>query len=71
MKPIRIWYQSYVDYDNGKTYWDRLRKHLDDIVEPANIAGIEIYRSPAELPARFGGAESACGVIVIWTRVRA
>ena len=34
MKPIRIWYQSYVDYDNGKTYWDRLRKHLDEIAEP-------------------------------------
>jgi len=33
MKPIRIWYQSYVDYDNGKTYWDRLRKHLDEIAD--------------------------------------
>jgi hypothetical protein len=19
---VRIWYQSYVDYENGKTYWD-------------------------------------------------
>jgi hypothetical protein len=28
MDPIRIWYQSYVDEANGKTYWDRLRRHL-------------------------------------------
>ena len=25
---MKIWYQSYVDYENGKTYWDRLRMHL-------------------------------------------
>jgi allantoin racemase len=41
MKPIRIWYQSYVDYENGKTYWDRLRKHLDAIVEPGTIVDIK------------------------------
>jgi allantoin racemase len=41
MKPIRIWYQSYVDYDNGKIYWDRLRKHLDDVVEPGTIVDIK------------------------------
>ncbi|MGN6571887.1 MAG: aspartate/glutamate racemase family protein, partial [Pseudolabrys sp.] len=31
---MRIWYQSYVDYENGKTYWDRLRAHLKSIVDP-------------------------------------
>ena len=41
MKPIRIWYQSYVDYDNGKTYWDRLRKHLDEIAEPGTTIDIK------------------------------
>jgi Asp/Glu/hydantoin racemase len=28
---MKIWYQSYVDYENGKTYWDKLRTHLDEI----------------------------------------
>ncbi len=32
-KPIRIWYQSYVDYENGAVYWDRLRAHLATIVD--------------------------------------
>lgn len=35
---MRIWYQSYVDYDNGKIYWDRLRAHLKTIVD----AGTEV-----------------------------
>jgi hypothetical protein len=34
-----------------------------------NIEAIEVYRSPSQLPAQFGGADSACGVIVVWRRV--
>lgn len=41
MKPIRIWYQSYVDYENGKTYWDRLRQHLAEIVDPGTIVDVK------------------------------
>lgn len=41
---------------------------FDDYLTPEEIAGIEIYRGPAETPAQFGGAESDCGVIVIWTK---
>lgn len=26
---IKLWYQSYVDYENGAEYWDRLAPHLD------------------------------------------
>jgi allantoin racemase len=37
---LRIWYQSYVDYEHGKTYWDRLRKHLDAIVDPGTTVDI-------------------------------
>ena len=25
---MKIWYQSYVDYENGKSYWDELQTHL-------------------------------------------
>ena len=41
---------------------------IDDIVAPADLLAIEIYRRPSQLPARFGGAMSACGVIVLWTK---
>ena len=30
---MRIWYQSYVDYENGAAYWDRLRAHLAGVGE--------------------------------------
>lgn len=43
---------------------------MSDVVLPENIAAIEVYRRPAELPAQYGGAESGCGVILIWTRKR-
>ena len=69
MKPIRIWYQSYVDYENGKTYWDRLRKHLDDIVEPGttiDIKGITPHDSYAHAIVEF-----RCAREVICNAVRA
>jgi Asp/Glu/hydantoin racemase len=37
---MRIWYQSYVDYENGATYWDALRIHLDAIVDPGTTVDI-------------------------------
>jgi len=43
---------------------------LDDVVQPEDIQAVEVYRSSAEVPARFGGMSTAtqCGVVVIWTR---
>lgn len=43
---------------------------LDDIIRPDDVSGLEVYRSPAETPSEFGGAESSCGVIVVWSRLR-
>jgi len=44
---------------------------IDEIVHPSNIAGMEVYRSGAQVPAKFGGSsvQTQCGVIAIWTRV--
>jgi hypothetical protein len=39
-----------------------------DSIEPSSLLGIEIYRSPSEVPARYTGDTAACGVIVVWTR---
>ena len=50
MDPIRIWYQSYVDYDNGKTYWDRLRSHLADIAEPGTRSRSRASRRTTTMP---------------------
>jgi hypothetical protein len=38
-------------------------------IHPIHVEGIEVYRSPAEIPAQYNtGADAACGVILIWTR---
>lgn len=39
-QPIRICYQSYVDYENGKTYWDTLRAYLAKITYPGTTIDI-------------------------------
>ncbi len=41
MDPIRIWYQSFVDEEHGKLYWDRLRPHLADIADPGTTIDIK------------------------------
>ena len=66
---MRIWYQSYVDYENGKTYWDRLRQHLDAIVDPGttvDIKGITPHDSYAHVLV-----EMRCAREVICNAVRA
>ncbi len=42
--------------------------NINDFVIPVEIAGVEVYRGPSELPAEFAGSESRCGVVVIWTK---
>lgn len=40
---------------------------LDNFVIPSEVAAIEVYRGPSEIPAEFGGSTGRCGAIVIWT----
>jgi hypothetical protein len=40
---------------------------FDDLVQAHDVSAMEVYRSPAETPAAFGGL-SACGVILLWTK---
>ncbi len=47
---MKIWYQSYVDYENGASYWDMLQPHLNEIAGPGaevHIRGITPYDSYA------------------------
>jgi hypothetical protein len=39
-----------------------------DLMHPQDIEAIEIYRTAAEVPSRYSGAGSGCGVILIWRR---
>lgn len=41
--------------------------HPDDL-SPVSIEAIEIYRGASEIPPKFRARETACGLIVIWTR---
>lgn len=41
---------------------------LDVLVQVADIGAIEVYPGGATVPPQFGGRESTCGVIAIWTR---
>ena len=37
-------------------------------VHPMDVEGLEVYRRPSEIPPQYGGPDSGCGVILIWTR---
>ena len=41
---------------------------INDYVLPSEIAGIEVYRGAASLPAEFSGYDARCGAVVIWTK---
>ncbi len=34
----------------------------------SQLAGVEVYKGPATLPAEFGGSDARCGAVVIWTK---
>jgi len=40
---------------------------LNDVIHPNDVGAVELYRRIAELPARFSGVESGCGVMLVWT----
>ena len=64
---MKLWYQSYVDYENGKSYWDMLGAHLDQIASPGttiDIRGITPFDSYAHPLVEFRCArEMICNVI--------
>lgn len=41
---------------------------IDTMIQVADIGAIEVYPGGATVPPQFGGRESACGIIAIWTR---
>jgi hypothetical protein len=43
-------------------------QEIESMVRVEDLVAMEIYRSPAEVPAQFVGPDTRCGAIVIWTR---
>jgi hypothetical protein len=41
---------------------------FDEAFRPNEIEAVEIYNSPGQTPAQFGGTRAQCGVIVVWLR---
>ncbi len=39
-----------------------------DMYSPEQVAGVEVYNSPAKIPPMFNATGSACGVIAVWTK---
>lgn len=64
---MKIWYQSYVDYENGATYWDTLHPHLEASVSPGtqiDIRGITPFDSYAHPLVEFRCArEMICNAV--------
>lgn len=43
---------------------------LDDVIQPAEVAALEIYNSFAGIPAQYFDRSATCGTILVWTRTR-
>jgi carboxypeptidase family protein len=39
-----------------------------NILQPEHIAGIEVYTSASQVPAKYNRTAGGCGVLLIWTR---
>lgn len=39
-----------------------------DLINPMDVAAVEVYQGPAETPGEYIDSNSQCGVILVWTR---
>lgn len=46
------------------------RGELDDVVQAADVAAIEIYRSTSGVPAQYFDRTATCGTILVWTKLQ-
>jgi len=43
---------------------------LDELIQPAEVAAMEIYNSFAGIPAQYFDRSATCGTILVWTRAK-
>lgn len=44
-------------------------RSIDDLVQPMDVEGLEVYRSSHQAPAEYTGMRAGCAAILIWTRI--
>lgn len=61
---------STVMLDGGYVFSNRGGEMLFDvnILQTSQIAGIEYYPGASTVPLKFRGADTGCGLLIIWTR---
>jgi hypothetical protein len=64
-KGPRIWVDGFLidTQDMGKLQGYA----VSQVVQPEDVYAIEVYRSPSQVPVEYGGPQSGCGVVLIWT----
>ena len=61
---------SFTIFIDGHYISTESSEELDWLVHPNEIAGIEVYPRPGQVPGRFKIAQAVCGVIAVWTKWR-
>lgn len=58
---VRVPFKTPFDetFDHGDT--------IDSIVSVSQLVGVEVYAGVAQVPGEFGGLNSNCGVVAVWT----
>ncbi|MFL5580275.1 MAG: TonB-dependent receptor plug domain-containing protein [Gemmatimonadaceae bacterium] len=41
----------------------------DRMIDLVNVAAVEVYRGPTDVPAAYRGHHSRCGLVLVWTRI--
>ena len=65
-KGPRIWVDGFL-IDTQDLPGERQFYSLSQVVQPEDIYAIEVYRSPSQVPVQYGGPQSGCGLVLIWT----
>ena len=52
----------------GPAVASALAPDIDALVPITNIAGIEVYTRPSQVPAQYQSVSNGCGAIVMWTK---
>jgi hypothetical protein len=42
---------------------------IDDLAQPLELEGLEVYKSAVGAPAQYSGLRAGCAIILVWTRI--
>ncbi len=59
---------GYVVRTGGSPSQGSQRLNLDELLDPHNLAGVEVYRGAAGVPVQYAGYMGACGAVIAWSK---